>query len=117
MIPPIAPAPVPHPPPGRLGSGVTAPSHLRAEHRRDALGIGVRRPRLSWRLPHGARVQAAYEIGLDDGTALRVESDANVLVDWPGQPLASGERREARVRVWTDLGASEWSEPLAVEAG
>ena len=56
---------------------MTAPSHLRAEHRRDALGIGVRRPRLSWRLPDGAGVQTAYELSVD-GTAARVESDTNV---------------------------------------
>lgn len=89
------------------------PTHLRAEHRVDALGIGERRPRLSWRLPSGATRQLAYE--LDAGE--RVASDANVLVPWPGSPLAAGERREVRVRVWTDLGESDWSAPLAVEAG
>ncbi len=36
---------------------------------------------------------------------------------WPAEPLASGERREVRVRVWTDLGESDWSEPTALETG
>src|SRR4051794_8011828 len=107
VIPPIVGLPVPRARRDGLGGRVTAPSHLRAEHRVDALGIGERRPRLSWRLPAGAATQRAYELSADDGVSLRVESDANVLVPWPGDPLASGERREVRVRVWTDLGESE----------
>ena len=94
----------------------TKPQDLRAEHH-DGLGIGEREPRSSWRLPIGAVRQAAYEMRLDDGTTTRVEGDANVLVPWPGKTLASGERREVQVRVETDLGISEWSEPLAVEPG
>jgi alpha-L-rhamnosidase len=93
------------------------PTNLRVEHRRDALGIGERRPRLSWWLPSGAREQAAYELRLDGGPGSQVEGDRNVLVPWPGEPLASGERRSVQVRVLTDLGESEWSEPVAVEAG
>ena len=109
------------PVPDRLASGlagpVTHPTHLRAEHRADALGVGDPSPRLSWRLPAGSGRQEAYQLRLDDEPAGRVESDANVLVPWPGPPLRSGERREVRVRVWTDLGESPWSPPLAVEAG
>jgi len=33
----------------------TAPHGLRVEHLDDALGIRVTAPRLSWRLPDGAR--------------------------------------------------------------
>jgi alpha-L-rhamnosidase len=91
---------------------------VRVEHLQDALGIGVSAPRLSWWLPAGATRQEAYEIGLDDGTSTgRVESEHNVLVAWPGRPLESRERREVRVRVWTDLGSSAWSAPVPVEAG
>ncbi len=90
---------------------------VRAEHLDHPLGIGEREPRLSWRLPEGAGRQLAYEVALDDGTSSRVEGDANVLVPWPGKALASGERREVRVRVETDAGVGEWSEPLVVEAG
>jgi alpha-L-rhamnosidase len=92
------------------------PQALRAEHR-DGLGIGEARPRLSWRLPPGATRQDAYELALDDDTTVRVDGDACVLVPWPGRPLRSGERREVRVRTWTDLGESAWSSSLAVEAG
>ena len=90
---------------------------LRAEHLDRALGIGEREPRLSWRLPDGSSRQVAYEVTLDDGTTTRVEGDAHVLVPWPGKTLASGERREVRVRVETEAGLGEWSEPLVVEAG
>ena len=90
---------------------------LRAEHLDRALGIGEREPRLSWRLPPGTSRQLAYEVEVDDGTSVRVEGDAHVLVPWPGKALASGERREVRVRVETETGLGEWSEPLVVEAG
>ena len=79
------------------------------------MGITETRPRLSWILPPGATVQHAYELELDDGTTTgRVRSADNVLVAWPGRPLTSRERREARVRVWTDLGRSDWSDACPV---
>ena len=82
------------------------------------MGITETRPRLSWVLPPGATVQHAYELELDDGTTTgRVPSSDNVLAPWPGRPLTSRERREVRVRVWTDLGRSDWSDPSVVEAG
>jgi alpha-L-rhamnosidase len=99
------------------GRSLSKPTRLRAEHLDGALGIGDRRPRLSWRLPGGADREKACELALDDGTTVHVAADDCVLVPWPGRPLKSGERREVRARVWTDLGQSEWSDPLAVEAG
>ncbi|MBI4944358.1 MAG: family 78 glycoside hydrolase catalytic domain [Actinobacteria bacterium] len=96
---------------------MTRPTHLRAEHRADALGIGVAAPRLSWRLPAGARRQTGYAVDLGDGAVHPVASAENVLVPWPGAPLSSGEARTVRVRAATDLGPGTWSEPLHVEAG
>ncbi len=100
--------------------------NVRVEHLVDSLGIGVDRPRLSWRIETQAPNwrQSAYEIeatagdgGMRGGTG-RVESDQSVLVAWPFAPLASRERVDVRVRVWDREGAaSEWSEPLTVEAG
>ena len=90
----------------------------RAEHLEHCLGTTEPSPRLSWMLPEGAAEQHAYELSLDDGTTTgRVATADNVLVPWPGRPLVSRERREVRVRVWTDLGESDWSEPTPVEAG
>jgi alpha-L-rhamnosidase len=113
---------------------------VRAEHHREPLGIGVARPRLSWRVEttQPGWVQAAYEIrvdGFDNAGDVfgepgvcggRVDSAEQVLVPWPAPPLASRDRRTVRVRVWGDSGGgtdgaaaepSEWSDPLVVEAG
>ena len=89
---------------------------VRAEHLDSPLGIGEREPRLSWVPLAGSGEQLAYEVEVD-GIPVRVEGDAHVLVPWPGKALGSGERREVRVRVETEAGLGEWSEPLVVEAG
>ena len=73
---------------------------VRFEHHRDALGVGERAPRLSWRVasaPDGWR-QAAYELEIDSAR-YRVGSPESVLVPWPAAPLASRDRRTVRVRV------------------
>src|SRR5947209_3570471 len=99
---------------------------VRFEHRRDALGVGEARPRLSWIVTTttvGWR-QAGYEIEahgpdgrLHDRTD-RVESDHSVLVPWPFAPLSSRERLTVRLRVWgVDGWPSVWSALYAVEAG
>ncbi|WP_156759008.1 glycoside hydrolase family 78 protein [Microbacterium karelineae] len=95
-------------------------TRLSAEHHTEPLGIGEAAPRLSWvtgtDIP-GWR-QAAYELASGEETTGRVDSAEQVLVDWPFAPLASRERREVRVRVWGEDGsASDWSTPLAIEAG
>lgn len=99
------------------------PSPVSVEHLPDGLGVGVATPRLTWTLPPGAGRQRAYELEVDrSGTVRRtgrVDDEGQVLVPWPGEPLASRERAAVRVRVWT-TGAddpSAWSEPRAVEAG
>ena len=74
-------------------------------------------PRLSWWLPAGAATQTAYEVELDDGRTARADSDESVLVAWPFEPLRPRERRTWRVRVWTDDGETEWSDPSTVEVG
>src|SRR6185503_14517975 len=98
---------------------------LRIEHLRDAFGIGMDRPRLSWTV-HTSRqgwYQTAYEIEAYDDGKLRdqtgkIDSDRSVLVAWPFEPLASRERISLRVRVWGNDGdASEWSETVLLETG
>ncbi len=97
---------------------VARPSRLRVEHLAGAFGIGTTRPRLSWWLPDGVRRQLAYRIrtgnGWDSG---RVESADSVLVDYAGPPLRSGERVVWQVKVWTDAGESDWSDPAGFELG
>ena len=98
---------------------MSTPSHLGVEHLGDdVLGVGDRRPRLSWQLPPGAARQEAYAIELDGRDLGRVESDASVLVPWPGEPLTSRQRADWRAKVWTDGGEeSGWSPPAWFETG
>ncbi len=94
------------------------PHRLRVEHLAEALGIGTALPRLSWWLPVGAARQLAYRITTADGwDSGRVEGSDSVLVDYAGPRLGSGDRIEWRVKVWSDLGESDWSEPHAFELG
>jgi alpha-L-rhamnosidase len=96
------------------------------EHRRDALGIGTPRPRVSWRVHTAATNwwQDGYEIeafGADGELRAqtgRVASDQSVLVPWPFAPLRSRDRLLLQVRSWgRDGGATPWSDPFPVEAG
>jgi alpha-L-rhamnosidase len=97
---------------------VTLPHGLRVEHLDEALGIRMAAPRLSWRLPEGAREQRAYRIttatGWDTGW---VDSHQSLLVPYAGPPLTSSQRVEWRVQVQTDLGESPVSEPGWFEMG
>src|SRR6185295_9974862 len=99
---------------------------IRFEHLREAFGIGVAAPRISWRVATDASdwKQTAYELRAvrDDGGVAwvtgRVESRESVLVAWPGPALGSRERQTVRVRVWGNAAEepSDWSEPSVVEA-
>jgi alpha-L-rhamnosidase len=96
------------------------------EHLREAIGVGVARPRLSWTVQTDAKdwVQSAYEIEVGNAARQRwrstgrVESAESVLVAWPAEDLTSRERYEVRVRAWgLDGSETEWSETTPVEAG
>jgi alpha-L-rhamnosidase len=103
---------------------------LRVEHHpQPALGIDEDRPRLGWAVataPSGYR-QDAYEVrwetGLPghpvrEGTAV-VASAEQVLVPWPGPPLAPRERAVVRVRARDGATGAwgGWSEPVVAERG
>ena len=105
-------------------TNLAAPASIRFEHRTDAgpvLGIGTATPRLSWQIPTaGAEyAQTAYEVEITTGTAqvYTVQSPDQILVPWPGDPLASRQAAQVRVRVRGNDDWSEWSEPATVEAG
>ena len=95
-----------------------SPHHLRVEHLDDPLGIRTTAPRLSWRLPDGAREQHAYRITADNGWDTGwVDTDQCLLVPYSGPPLASSRRVEWTVTVETDLGESPASESAWFETG
>ena len=92
------------------------------EHHREPLGIGERRPRISWKLDADRGwTQVAYELevtraGLSART--RVDSSESVLVPWPGEDLHSRQGASLRVRVFGAQGdASPWSATTYLEAG
>jgi alpha-L-rhamnosidase len=94
------------------------PDHLRVEHLATAFGIDTTRPRLSWWLPDGAGRQAGYRIRADNGWDTgHVRSDESVLVGYGGPPLGSGARVSWQVKVWTEHGESQWSQPHCFELG
>ena len=94
------------------------PRNLRVEHLgADALGIGVRRPRLSWWLPDGAREQLAYRIVAGTWDSGRVESRDSVLVAWPANRSGLASASSGGSKVVDRPGESEWSEPAWFEAG
>ncbi|MGI5423502.1 family 78 glycoside hydrolase catalytic domain [Streptomyces sp. CA-179760] len=82
-------------------------------------------PRLSWSLASDRPgvLQHAYEVQVASdrsftGAVSSGEVDSGVVTDhpWPAGPLGSREALLWRVRVRTDLGWTEWSEPARVEA-
>ncbi len=96
----------------------SAAHSLRVEHLDEPLGIRTTAPRLSWRLPDGAREQRAYRLTSDDGwDSGWVEAGGHLLVPFPGPAPGSSERVHWRVQVRTDLGESPVSEPACFETG
>ena len=98
---------------------------LRIEYNREALGIGVPRPRLSWIVDTTIQdwQQSGYEIEAYDaaghlrGQTGRVASNQSVYVAWPFAALHSRERLSVRLRVWgSDGSVSGWSQLVALEA-
>jgi len=71
---------------------------------------------VSWWLPEGSAVQQAYRVCTDDGFDTgRVDNPAQSFVR---VPVFDRARRStaARVKVWTDLGESQWSDPVRLES-
>ena len=92
---------------------------VRVEHLEQPLGIGVRRAAAVVAAAGRARPQqVAYELAVDGWAPAASSRPTDVLVAVAGSsrwPPASGV--EVRVRVWTDLGESDWSEPTALGDG
>lgn len=74
-------------------------------------------PALSWWLPVGATAQVAYAIRTGDGYETgRVEGRQQGFVVVPVFDR-SRRRTSARVKVWTDLGESDWSGAVELDSG
>ncbi len=101
-------------------------SQLRTEHLTDPVGIGERRPLLSWEVSDASRrgvTQSAYEIRVKSGGRTvwrtgKVASAESAGVFYDGTPLTSDTRYTWQVRVWDDRGkASAWSRPAFWRTG
>ena len=92
---------------------------VRAELRDDTAFVATPSPRLTWTVETdepGWR-QASAELRAGD-ESVTLDGDGSVLVAWPFEPLAVGERRSVQVRATAASGtATEWSDPLEVAAG
>jgi alpha-L-rhamnosidase len=97
---------------------------IRIEHHAVPIGIGEPTPRLSWHMavaPDGWR-QEGYRLRSVDASGVSqtdwIESSGQHLVPWPFAPLASRARAAVSVQVrGADECASEWSDPVELEAG
>lgn len=109
-------------------AGAPEVARLTVEHHGpgEALGIDEASPRLSWRIAPGPLdwLQVAYEVRLLDpagrhvSTTGMITSSAQVLVDWPFDPLASAQHAGLQVRVvGQDDVRSPWSAVEPVETG
>ena len=105
---------------------------LTCEHLTNPIGIGVRQPRLSWKLQSDrpGEVQIAWQIQAASSRAAlaagradlwdsgRVASDQSVLVPWGGRPLGSRAQVFWRARIWDKDGvATPWSGAETFELG
>lgn len=111
--------PSPSTPPAAAADG-SRPTRVRAEQLSSLIGTDVEAPRLSWWLPSGARTQIGYQIRLEVGGTQRLsarkDSADHAMVPWPrGMHLPRATPGRISVRTWTDVGRSEWSEPLEWE--
>ena len=102
----------------RYSPRMNAPTALRVEHLDSAsLGVGEPRPRLSWRLPDGARAQRSYRVELDGQVLAELESADSVLVPWPGDDVGSRQRVEWRVKVGPTSGRATGRSPRGSRPG
>lgn len=109
--------------------GPTPPevSPVRFAHRpweRRILGFARPDPSLSWRVtaaPTGwEQTRSEVEISISDGnrSVHPIDGGEQTFLPWPGDPLASGQAADVRVRVAGRDGAwSAWSTPSTVECG
>ncbi len=106
--------------------------NLRTEYKRNPLGLGTKKPRLSWELntEKRAALQVAYHVrcaktifDLEHDENLlwdtgRVESEQSLQIEYDGKELGSGDRVYWMLKVWSNHGEeSGWTKPEWFEIG
>lgn len=99
-------------------------SQLRVENMKQPLGIDTDTPRFSWILLSDKQDvrQTAYQliVSADNGelwNSGRVESDQQLWVPYGGSKLTSNTHCTWKVKVWTTVGETSWSEPQSFSIG
>ena len=99
-------------------------SWLRVENMDRPLGIDTAEPRFSWTILSDKQNvrQTAYQIVVsnDKGEVWntgRVESDQQLWVRYQGQPLKSAMQCTWKVKVWTNVGETAWSDEASFGIG
>ena len=106
-------------------------SNLRCELTDNPIGIDIRSHGLSWVINSAQRnvSQKAYQVLVatdpdlleekkaDVWNSGKIKSDQSVHVSFNGKELKSNTTYVWKVRIWTDYGESEWSEPAKWHVG
>ena len=99
-------------------------SWLRVENLQNPKGIDTAEPRFSWTILSDKQDvhQTAYQIvvSTDKGEVWntgRVESDQQLWVRYQGQPLKSATSCTWKVKVWTNVGETAWSDEASFGIG
>ncbi|AET62005.1 rhamnosidase a [Paenibacillus terrae HPL-003] len=105
---------------------------LRCEHLNNPIGLGCKKPRLSWQIESDKMYVSQKRFQLQVSVNPTFESliwnhfsysDQSILFPYEGPPLESGQRYYYRVKVWaqgagdTEAEESEWSESGFWEMG
>ncbi|MET3503298.1 alpha-L-rhamnosidase [Mucilaginibacter rubeus] len=105
--------------------------NLKCEMLNNPLGIGTGKPRLSWQITSDTRNtnQVAYQILVasspekltvgqgDLWDSHKVSSAESIMINYAGKVLSSRAACYWKVRVWTNNGASAWSQPAKWSVG
>ncbi|WP_150306397.1 alpha-L-rhamnosidase [Planctomonas psychrotolerans] len=92
---------------------------LSTQYESGMLGVPADGVRLSWRVDAdaGAAPSIGYQLRVDDRVEAAVSSTDSIGIPAPGAPLGARQSRTYAVRVATEAGWSNWSDPVVVEAG
>ncbi len=103
---------------------------LTVEHKKNPVGIDVRKPRFSWKISCSGTsiLQTAYSIRIAEDQKFssgkmiwqsgQIMTDGSVLQEYNGPALKSGQRYYWQVKVWDNRGKeSKWSETAYWETG
>lgn len=108
-----------------FASAETGLQNLRCEMLENPHGIDALHPRLSWQIIADGRnvFQTAYQVivasspeKLNKGEgdlwdSHKIKSDQSIMVAYAGKPLVSRRACFWKVRIWTNKGQSQWSQP------